>query len=84
MATESLMTARQVASYLNCSATTVRRMATRGQIPHYRLGKLVRFRRGDVEAWLARVHRGDESGSDARSQTDTNQLSLFSDDPRYG
>ena len=59
MPKEKLMTAREVADYLQCSLSTVRRMVGRGGIPHFRLGKLVRFRRTDVDAWLRRLHAGE-------------------------
>jgi excisionase family DNA binding protein len=82
MARENLMTAREVATYLNCSAATIRRMAARGEIPHYRLGKLVRFRSGDVEAWLSSIHSGTVTSAPSAA-ADTNQLSLFSDGAQH-
>ena len=78
MSSDRLMTAREVATYLSCSASTVRRMAASGEMPHYRLGRLVRFRREEVDSWLVRIHRG-ASGSAARPPVDIDQLSLFVD-----
>ncbi len=43
MLKEGLMAAQEVATYLHCSVSTVRRLVRRGKIPHYRLGKMVRF-----------------------------------------
>jgi excisionase family DNA binding protein len=80
MAKERLMTAREVASYLRCSVSTVRRMVLRGRVPHYRLGRLVRFRRSEIDAWLA-VHQGGEQVLEAMpSISNPDQLSLFGPD----
>ena len=77
MAKERLMTAGEVASYLCCSLSTVRRMVQRDMVPHYRLGKLVRFRRSEIDAWLA-FHHGGELVPEARSSSaNPDQLSLF-------
>lgn len=52
------MTVRDVSGYLRCSESTVRRMVGRAEIPHFHLGRLVRFRRTEVDAWLALHHEG--------------------------
>ena len=55
MPREGLMTAAAAARYLSCSVSTIRRMVGRGEIPHFRLGKLIRFRRSEIDAWLALI-----------------------------
>lgn len=77
MAKEQMMTAAEVAAYLRCSISTVRRFASRGQMPHYRLGKLVRFRRGEIDNWLALHHEGEVPSEIKAQPLDTGQLSLF-------
>ncbi len=77
MVRERLMTAGEVADYLCCSVSTVRRFAARGTIPHYRLGKLVRFRRSELEGWLARRQWGDVPHDGRRPLVDRDQLHLF-------
>ncbi len=77
MAKDRLMTAGEVAEYLCCSVSTVRRFAARGAIPHYRLGKLVRFRRSDVEGWLTRHQFGDVPHDARKGAIDPGQLLLF-------
>ena len=67
----------EVAAYLRCSSSTVRRMVRRGQIPHYRFGKLVRFRRSEIERWLALHHEGSVLLRGRAVSSDPNQLSLF-------
>jgi excisionase family DNA binding protein len=75
---DPLMTTQEVANYLHCSVSTVRRSLMSGQIPHYRLGKIVRFRRSDIDHWLA-MHRAGEAASEAgrAGLSDPEQLSLF-------
>ena len=60
MARETLLTIRDVAEYLQCSVSTVRRLVIGDKIPHFRLGKLLRFRRTDIDGWLMH-YRGGES-----------------------
>ena len=77
MAKERLITAREVASYLRCSISTVRRMVLRDKVPHYRLGRMIRFRRSEIDAWLA-LHQEGEPVPEAQScSSNPAQLSLF-------
>ena len=49
-----LLDVRAVAALLGCSARHVYRLADRGAMPPpLRLGTLVRWRRQDLDAWLA-------------------------------
>ena len=78
MAKEGLLTSGEVAKYLRCSVSTVRRLVMRGQIPHFRVGKLVRFRRGDVDAWLNRYREGEPVPDTTRLPAQhPDQLTLF-------
>ena len=58
MPREALMTAGEVSEYLRCSVSMVRRLVSSSEIPHFRLGRLVRFRRSEVDAWLAGRQEG--------------------------
>ena len=49
---EGLLSVQEVAKLLGLSARTVRRLAARGSLPCYRIGRLVRFALGDVFRWL--------------------------------
>ena len=51
-ATKDVMTADEVAAFLGVDRNTVYDFASRGVIPHQRLGKRLLFRRGAVVAWL--------------------------------
>ena len=80
MAREGLMIVTEVAQYLNCSISTVRRLVMNSGIPHFRLGKLIRFRRRDIDAWLSH-HREGELPTNTTSPhlplSHPDQLSLF-------
>ena len=67
----------EVAAYLRCSPSTVRRMVRRGQIPHYRFGKLVRFRLSEIERWLALQQEGAALLRGRATPSNIDQLSLF-------
>ena len=47
-----IMTADEVAEFLNVDRNTVYDYAGRGEIPHQRLGKRILFRRGALLSWL--------------------------------
>jgi len=50
----ALLDVRAVAALLNCSPRHVYRLADAGRLPApVRLGGLVRWRRADLDAWLA-------------------------------
>ena len=48
-----LLTDRQVAEMLAVKPDTVRRWAATGDLPCVRLGRLLRFRAQDINAWVA-------------------------------
>ena len=50
---EPLLTIREVAEFLHLDEKTVRRWAARGRIPCVRLGRALRFARGDVFRWVS-------------------------------
>lgn len=50
---EPMLDIRQVAQWLGVSTYTVRREVERGQLTKVKVGRLDRFRRLDVEAYLA-------------------------------
>ncbi len=83
MPREALMTVGEVSSYLRCSVSMVRRLVRRSEIPHFRLGRLVRFRRSEVDGWLAGHHGGDSSSDGNRkSAAHPDQLFLFGESGR--
>jgi excisionase family DNA binding protein len=49
---EKFLTVLDVASLLSVRPSTVYQWVSLGEIPHYRLGRIVRFRRKDLEVWV--------------------------------
>lgn len=78
MVKERLMTMQEVAEYLQCSLSTVRRWVWRGVVPHYRMGKMIRFRRAELDRWLDTYREGNWPAVEAKVlELESNQLSLF-------
>ncbi len=47
-----VMTVSEVAEYLRVNPQTVYRKAKAGELPAVRIGRAIRFRRSELEAWL--------------------------------
>ncbi|MCO7177049.1 helix-turn-helix domain-containing protein [Sporolactobacillus kofuensis] len=45
------MTAQEAADYIGCHKETIYRMARRGEIPHWRIGRNVRFSKSSLDEW---------------------------------
>ncbi len=48
----AVMDSREAAAYLAVSTYTLRRMVRRGELPHTRVGRALRFRFTDLDAYL--------------------------------
>jgi excisionase family DNA binding protein len=53
-----LLSRGEVAKCLGASVSTVVRLERRGDLPHVKLGRLVRFRQVDLEALIDRAYGG--------------------------
>ena len=51
------LTAKEVAKWLGIVERTVFRLVEKKAFPHYKVGRSTKFRRSDVEAYLASVKR---------------------------
>ena len=49
---ERMLGAAEIAEKLGMSVSTIRKWVNFGFIPHVKLGRAVRFREKDVEAWI--------------------------------
>lgn len=54
---EKLLTVSEVAEILRLNRFTIYRMSERGRLPSVKIGKALRFRQSDLDAWLERVNR---------------------------
>jgi excisionase family DNA binding protein len=53
---EGLLTVDELAEYLKCSPGTIYNRTSRNEIPHLKVGGLLRFRRSEIDVWIER-HR---------------------------
>ena len=49
---EGFITASEAAEYLGYSLQTIYNKVHRNEIPHYKRGRTLRFRRSELDAWL--------------------------------
>ena len=54
MSSDPFLTTEEVLDYLQVNVRTVYRMVKRGEIPAVRVGRQWRFRKRDIDAWLAK------------------------------
>jgi excisionase family DNA binding protein len=52
-ATGEILTLEEVAAYLKAGKRTVYRLAQKGEIPAFKLGGTWRFRRSELDTWIA-------------------------------
>jgi excisionase family DNA binding protein len=58
MTDDTFLTTEEVIDYLQVNLRTVYRLIKAGKIPAVRVGRQWRFRKGDLDAWLATERRG--------------------------
>jgi excisionase family DNA binding protein len=49
---ESYLTIREVAEILKLSVQTVRRYVMKGEIPHHKIFRAVRFKPSEIQSWV--------------------------------
>ncbi len=55
--TKEFLDVHDLAAYLSIKRSTAYAMVERGELPHYKIGRLIRFRRNDVDAWMEKQRR---------------------------
>lgn len=58
-----IMTLDEVAQYLKAGKRTVYRLAAEGKLPAFKLGGTWRFRRSDLDTWIAANLANKDSGA---------------------
>ncbi len=51
------ITVDELSEFLRVNKMTVHRLIERGELAYYRIGKLIRFRRSDVDEFLAKARK---------------------------
>jgi excisionase family DNA binding protein len=59
-------TVAQLAKLLQLTEMTIYRMVNRGELPHYRIGRVKRFRSSDVELFLESHREAGNSGGHSK------------------
>lgn len=57
MCDDSHFTVPTLSAYIQMPTTWIYDQVMFKKIPHYKVGRLLRFRRSEIEAWLAEKHR---------------------------
>ncbi len=57
-APEPTVSVKAAAAFLGVSRSLVYAWVERKQVPHYRLGRSIRFRLSELDEWLKRFHDG--------------------------
>jgi excisionase family DNA binding protein len=47
----------ELSQYLNVKESTLYAKVEAGELPHYRIGRLIRFKKNDVDRWLEKQRR---------------------------
>ena len=50
---DTVMTVKEVADYLRVNQRTVYRLAVDGKLPAFKVGATWRFKRSDIDGWIA-------------------------------
>lgn len=58
----AILTLDEVATYLKAGKRTVYRLAAEGRLPAFKLGGMWRFRRSDLDKWIAANLTNKDSG----------------------
>lgn len=61
-----VLTVPEVAEYLRVTPKTVYALLKRGELPSFRVGRVVRCRRGDVEAFMSAAQNQPAAKGDAQ------------------
>ncbi len=56
-----LLTVSEVSVYLNIKQKTIYAMVGAGEIPHYRIGRLIRFHFNEIDEWLGGCRKGNKT-----------------------
>jgi excisionase family DNA binding protein len=57
---ERYLTINEVSQYLNVKRSTLYSWVKSGEMPHYRLNRMVRFRKADIDTWMEN-HRSEST-----------------------
>ncbi len=59
-----ILTVKEVAQYLKVNERTIYRLATKGEIPAFRVGNSWRFKINEIENWMSEQSQKNSSGNE--------------------
>ena len=65
---EKFLTVDEVAEYLSLSKGTIYQWAAEKRIPHYKMGRAVRFKKAEIESWLLEKCKQEPISIEARAK----------------
>jgi excisionase family DNA binding protein len=65
--TKEFLNIDELSEYLSIKKSTLYSMVENGELPHYKIGRQLRFRRDDLEIWLE-SHRKNEINPEKRAK----------------
>ena len=79
---ESFLTTEEVLEYLQVNLRTVYRLIKTGKIPAVRIGRQWRFRKSDIDAWLAKQQTSLSPAPATPRETETTTITSCRDRPK--
>jgi excisionase family DNA binding protein len=64
---KGFLTVNEVSEYLSVKPSTLYLMVESGELPHYRIGRLIRFKKDDVNQWME-AHRREGINVDKKAR----------------
>jgi excisionase family DNA binding protein len=64
---KEFLTIDELSEYLNLKRSNLYSIVESGVLPHYRIGRLIRFKKQDIDTWME-DHRRDENSVDKKAR----------------
>ena len=71
---EPLLNIKELADLTSLPVSWIYSHTATGALPHYKIGKYLRFRRTEIELWLASQHRGPDAQSTPVGHNDIRRI----------
>lgn len=55
IASKEVLTLEEAITYTGCARSTLYRLTSAKEIPHYKLGQALRFKKSELDEWLTRT-----------------------------
>lgn len=69
IASKEVLTLEETMIYTGCARTTLYRLTSAKEIPHYKLGQALRFKKSELDEWLTRTRVATNSELESKAVT---------------